>query len=207
MWSLLSDMNTRSNPLPESPAPSIARQNRPSKKRSANAKNLKASSSKKPLSKKRKGPGEGSKELHPSTTEEKHEKRQKQTTLTDFIRSSSPEDEVNTSIMTADTSSIYMDMEALELEEQRQQFLSHCGQCITMSPAANIVSVGIRRSTPSSVGSLSSVHPSSSTSQCVGSPRISYTSSLPTIWKNRWAIYTDELTASGISKYQVKDVI
>ena len=184
--SLLSGMNTRSNPLPELVPPTSARQNRPAKKTSANTKNLKASSAKKPVSKKRKGPGEGSKGPgegskgpHPSTTGGQREKRQKQTTLTrtESFRSSSPENEVNTSIMTADTSSTYLDTEALELEEQRQRSSSHRGQFITMSPAANIVSVGIRRGAPSSVGSLSSVHPSSSASQRAVSPRISYASS------------------------------
>ena len=132
------------------------------------------------------GARKGSKGLHPSTTEEKHEKRQKQTTLTESIRSSSSEDEVDTLIMIADTSSTYMDMEALELEEQRQWFLSCRGQFITISLTANIVSVGIRWGAPSSVGSLSSVNPSSSTSQYVLSPRISYASS--PLWFER----TDE---------------
>ena len=76
--------------------------------------------------------------------------------------------------MTADTSSTYLDTEALELEEQRQRNTSRRSQFITMSPAAKIVSVGIRRGAPSSVGSLSSVHPSSPSSQRAASPRISF---------------------------------
>lgn len=169
-------MNTRSNPLPVLAPPTEARQNRPAKKTPATAKNLKASSAKKPITKKRKGPGEGSKGQHPFTTEGQHEKKRKQTTLTESIRNSSPENEVNTSILTADTSSTYMDMEALELEEQRQRntSVSRYGQLITMSPAAKIVSVGIRGGAPSSVGSLSSVHQSSPAPQHVGSPRISF---------------------------------
>lgn len=161
-------MNTRANPQPVSTPPNGARQSKPAKRISANAKNLKASTSKKPTSKKRKGPGP-----HPSTTEEQYEKRQKQNTLTQPIRNSSPENEVNTSILTADTSSTYLDTEALEMEEQRQRTPSRRSQFITMSPAANIVTVGIRRGAPSSAGSQSSIYPSSSASQRAVSPRIS----------------------------------
>ena len=138
-------------------------------------KNLKVSSAKKPITKKRKRRGEGSKGQHPFTTEGKQEKKRKQTTLTESIRNSSTKNKVNTAILTAETSSTYMDMEALELKEQWQQntSVSRNGQLITMSPAAKIVSVGICGRAPSSVGSLSSVHQSSPAPQHMGSQKIS----------------------------------
>ena len=169
-------MNTRSNLLPILAHPTEGRQNRPAKKPPATAKNLKASSAKKPITKKWQGPGEGSKGQHPFTIEGKHEKKQNITTLTESIRNRSPASTVNTSILTADTSSTYMDMEALEIEEQWQQktSVSPYVQLTTISPTAKIATVGIRGGAPSSVGSLISVYQSSPAPQHVGSPRISF---------------------------------
>ena len=69
----------------------------------------------------------------------------------------------------ADTATTFLDTEALRIEEERRRTPSCHSRFLTMSPSAKIVTVGIRRGPPSSVGS--SINPSSSASQCALSPK------------------------------------
>ena len=62
-----------------------------------------------------------------------------------------------------------MDTEALRIEEKRRRTPSRHSRFLTMSPSAKIVTVGIRRGPPSSVGS--SINPSSLASQCALLPK------------------------------------
>lgn len=163
-------MNTRSNPL-SAPAPSKKKSKKAVAKKPAPPPPKKPAPAKKPASKKRKG--EGSTTI--TNTGNAQQKRQRQTMLTESIMDiDNPADpsndaggqgSVNTSTMTADTSTTYLDMEALHEEEQRPTPSSRW-----MSPSANIVSVAIRRSSPSSSVGGSSIHPSSSTSQRAMTP-------------------------------------
>ena len=63
----------------------------------------------------------------------------------------------------AETSTTFLDMEALRIEEETRRTPSSHSPFLTMSPSAKIVTVGICRGRPSSVGS--SINPSSSSSQ------------------------------------------
>jgi len=73
----------------------------------------------------------------------------------------------------ADTSSTYLDTEAIRIEEQRKppSYNLTLNRSMTMPASANIVSVGIRRGPPSSIGS-SSIRPSSSISQRAMTPNL-----------------------------------
>jgi hypothetical protein len=104
-------------------------------------------------------------------------KRQRQTSLA-VSASVAPDNSstagahtVNSSM--ADTSSTYLDTEAIRVEEQRKppSYTLSVNRSMTMPPAANIASVGIRRAAPSSIGS-SSIRPSSSASQRALTPNL-----------------------------------
>ena len=159
-------MNTRLNPQSAPPKRPQATASS-AKKQSKKASKRKPASAKKPTSKKRKE--DGSNTLHINID---WQKRQKQTTLTETIRRNTPEpsegiasnEEKSVSTSMADTSTTFLDTEALQLEEDSERRQNPSSRW--MSPSTNIVSIGIRRSSPSasSVGK-STIRPSSSASQ------------------------------------------
>jgi hypothetical protein len=118
-----------------------------------------------------------------------HEKRQRQTTLalpqtvepgnsryavgasanrTGRASHTGGQSSIRTSV--AGTSSTFLDTEAIRIEEMRKA-PSDNSRLMTISPTANIVSVGLRRGPPSSIGS-SSIRPSSSVSQRAITPKL-----------------------------------
>ena len=130
-------MNTRSNPVSAPPTQSGAIL---AKKRKQPKKVLKKpASKKKPALKKRKG--EGNDALHVTNIDQ--QKRKKQTKLTESVvecvsanNTSQREKSVSTSM---DTSTIILDIEALQIKEEQNQTPSSRW----ISASGNIVSVGI----------------------------------------------------------------
>ena len=166
-------MNTRSNPVPP---PSTQSMKKKSKAESA--------AKKKPVEKARK------RSLTVTAKNQDAQKRQRQTSLAESMvpatetsgeltevpmdgaeitGNSSGQKSVSFNSLVADTATTFLDTEALRIEEERRRTPSRHSRFLTMLPSAKIVTVGICRGPPSSVGS--SINPSSLASQCALSPK------------------------------------